>query len=191
MEQAIRNAGGGNLCGTIHHSDRGVQYCCDEYITCLKSHHIRISMTEDGNPTDNAIAERANGIIKGEFIDPVPTPRNLQEAAALVEHAVQTYNNLRPHLSLQMRTPAEVYYGLKGHGLLLIEREDGVWKTLPLEPGVASYVPRGFAHRSINTGSEPLEFFFAFRADAGHNYGRIEISGFSHIVTDSDLFHED
>jgi glucose-6-phosphate isomerase len=85
---------------------------------------------------------------------------------------------------------AEVYYGLKGNGLLLIENEDGVWKTLPLEPGVASYVPKGFAHRSINTGSGPLEFFFAFRADAGHNYGRIEISGFSHIVTESDLLHE-
>ena len=111
LEQAIRNAGGGNLCGTIHHSDRGVQYCCDEYITCLKSHHIRISMTEDGNPTDNGMAERVNGIIKNEFLDPLPTPKNLREALPLVEHAVLTYNTLRPHLSLDMRTPAQVYRG--------------------------------------------------------------------------------
>jgi len=114
LNLAITAADSGNLCGTIHHSDRGVQYCSDDYVTRLKDHHIRISMTEDSNPTDNAIAERANGIIKGEFIDPVPTPRNLQEATMLVDHAVQTYNNLRPHLSLQMRTPAEIYYGSGG-----------------------------------------------------------------------------
>ena len=109
LEQAITCAGNGNLYGTIHHSDRGVQYCCDEYITHLKSHHIRISMTEDSNPTDNGKAERVNGIIKNEFLDSQPTPGNLQEALPLVEHAVHTYNTLRPHLSLQMRTPAQVY----------------------------------------------------------------------------------
>lgn len=53
LEQAISYAGGGNLCGTIHHSDRGVQYCCDGYTMLLKAHHIRISMTEDGNPTED------------------------------------------------------------------------------------------------------------------------------------------
>ena len=79
---------------------------------------------------------------------------------------------------------AEVYYGLSGHGILLIENEAGEWKTLPLGPGVASYVPKGYAHRSVNTGEEPLEFFYAFRADAGHNYCRIETTGFSHAVTD-------
>ena len=111
LEQAIRHAGGGNLCGTIHHSDRGVQYCCDDYILRLKSHSIRISMTEDSNPTDNGVAERVNGIIKNEFLEPLPTPRNLQEALPMVQHAVHTYNHLRPHLSLDMRTPAQVYMG--------------------------------------------------------------------------------
>ena len=109
LEQAINHAGSGNLCGTIHHSDRGVQYCCDEYVTRLKDHHIRISMTEDSNPTDNGMAERVNGIIKNEFLDPKPTPKNLAEALPLVENAVNTYNTLRPHLSLDMRTPAQVY----------------------------------------------------------------------------------
>ena len=107
--QAITWAGGGNLCGTIHHSDRGVQYCCDDYTLLLKAHHIRISMTEDSNPTDNGMAERVNGIIKNEFLEPLPTPRNLQEAWPLVDHAVRTYNTLRPHINLNMRTPAQVY----------------------------------------------------------------------------------
>jgi transposase InsO family protein len=109
LEQAINLAGSGNLCGTIHHSDRGVQYCCDEYVTRLKNHHIRISMTEDSDPTDNGMAERVNGIIKNEFLEPLPTPKNLPEAWQLVSRAVHTYNTLRPHLSLEMRTPAQVY----------------------------------------------------------------------------------
>lgn len=109
LQQAITWAGGGNLCGTIHHSDRGVQYCCDDYTLLLKAHHIRISMTEDSNPTDNGLAERVNGIIKNEFLEPLPTPRNLQEAWPLVDHAVRTYNTLRPHINLKMRTPAQVY----------------------------------------------------------------------------------
>ena len=114
LEQAIEHAGGGNLCGTIHHSDRGVQYCCDAYVARLKEHSVRISMTEDGNPTDNGVAERVNGIIKNEFLDPIPTPKNRLEALPVVEHAVRTYNSLRPHLSLKMRTPEQVYYGLHG-----------------------------------------------------------------------------
>ena len=111
---AIDIAGGGNLCGTTHHSDRGVQYCCFQYVEELNNHHIRISMTEDSDPTDNGIAERVNGIVKNEFIDPLPTPRNLQEAQLMVEHAIHTYNHLRPHISLSMRTPAQVYIGDAG-----------------------------------------------------------------------------
>lgn len=51
----------------IHHSDRGIQYCCNEYVQLLQNNQIRISMTQDGSPYDNAIAERVNGILKGEF----------------------------------------------------------------------------------------------------------------------------
>lgn len=109
LNQAIALAGGGNLCGTIHHSDRGIQYCCDDYITCLKEHSILISMTEDSNPTDNGLAERVNGIIKNEFLEPLQTPRNLQEVIPLVDNAIHLYNNVRPHMSLHMQTPASVY----------------------------------------------------------------------------------
>ena len=58
------SAGGGDLSGLIHHSDRGIQYCCDLYVEELQKHGIQISMTEDYKPTDNALAERVNGIIK-------------------------------------------------------------------------------------------------------------------------------
>ena len=71
-------------------------------------------MTEDSNPTDNGVAERVNGIIKNEFLEPLLMPHNIQEAQPMVQHAVYTYNHLRPHLSLDMRTPAQVYMGDDG-----------------------------------------------------------------------------
>ena len=52
----------------IHHSDRGIQYCSHEYVKLLQDNNIKISMTEDGDPRDNAIAERVNGILKDEYL---------------------------------------------------------------------------------------------------------------------------
>jgi glucose-6-phosphate isomerase len=80
----------------------------------------------------------------------------------------------------------EVYYCLQGQGLMLIESPEGDWQALPLQPGQAAYVPRRYAHRSINTGTTPLVTFFAFRGDAGHNYGSIEGKGFRKIVLEKD-----
>ena len=68
IDQALALRGSDDLTGLIHHSDRGVQYCCDAYVTMLKEHGITISMTEDYKPTDNAIAERFNGILKVESV---------------------------------------------------------------------------------------------------------------------------
>ena len=67
-KQAVAMGGVECLKQLIHHSDRGVQYCCDSYVAILKSYGVSISMTEDYKPTDNAIAERANGIIKVECV---------------------------------------------------------------------------------------------------------------------------
>ena len=64
IDQAMDMNGGESLKGLIHHSDRGVQYCCDAYVQKLQEYDISISMTEDYKPTDNAIAERVNRIIK-------------------------------------------------------------------------------------------------------------------------------
>jgi len=79
---------------------------------------------------------------------------------------------------------AEVYYCLAGKGGMLIENPEGDTAFHALAPGQALYVPKRYAHRSVNTGTEALVTFFAFRADAGHNYGAIETGGFRKLVVD-------
>jgi transposase InsO family protein len=108
---AIQTAGGGNLCGTIHHSDRGSQYACNEYVECLKLHHIQISMTERYNPTDNPIAERQNGILKTEWIYQQEIYANYETALYEIGNAIDAYNNIRPHMSIGYKRPMEVYLG--------------------------------------------------------------------------------
>lgn len=95
--------------GLIHHSDRGVQYCCDAYVNLLqdKKNNIRISMTENGDPLENAIAERVNGILKTELLkDVFPTFEMAQRDVAI---ACSTYNHLRPHGSIDNLKPAEAH----------------------------------------------------------------------------------
>jgi len=79
----------------------------------------------------------------------------------------------------EVRDRAELYYGLTGTGLLLLETEDGRTATNPMRPNTAAYVPGGWAHRTVNTGAEPLTFLAVYPGDAGHDYGTIESSGFS------------
>lgn len=111
LQMAIDSSGGGNLCATIHHSDRGSQYACYDYVDLLVSHHIRISMTERYNPTDNAIAERQNGIIKNEKIRLEEMYPDKEYAERDIAQAVEFYNYKRPHMSLGMKTPMDVYKG--------------------------------------------------------------------------------
>ena len=88
----------------IHHSDRGLQYCCADYTTLLTNNGIVISMTEKGDPYENAIAERVNGILKAEFglYEDFDTFEQAQQA---VDQAICTYNNERPHTSCDYLTP--------------------------------------------------------------------------------------
>ena len=81
---------------------------------------------------------------------------------------------------------AEVYYTLSGEGYMLIENPEGDWDAFRLSPGEAVYVPKRCAHRSINTGAVPLVTFYAFRGDAGHDYGTIEEKGYRKLVVDRD-----
>jgi len=81
-----------------------------------------------------------------------------------------------------LRETAEIYYCLKGRGLLLMETEGGEWAAEEFSPGRLVYVAPCWAHRSINTGSEELILFFAFPANAGHDYATIEQRGFRKIV---------
>lgn len=97
-----------DLSGLIHHSDRGIQYCCKEYVMLLKKHNISISMAATGNCYENALAERINGILKNEYsLD--ETFRNEQEALKATREAVMLYNEYRPHWSLDLRIPAHVH----------------------------------------------------------------------------------
>ena len=101
-----RNAGA-DLSGLVHHSDRGSQYCSNAYVELLRSVNASISMTEDYKPTDNAVAERVNGIIKQEWLYRMKRPKNLDEARKTISGIIDFYNNKRPHMSNGMMTPAQ------------------------------------------------------------------------------------
>jgi transposase InsO family protein len=111
LKMAISDSGKEDLSGLIHHSDRGVQYCCDAYVKCLNDHHITISMTEDYKPTDNGIAERVNGIIKDEWLRNMNKFTDIEEARSEMERIITFYNDRRPHMSNDMLTPNEAHAG--------------------------------------------------------------------------------
>jgi putative transposase len=92
---------------TIHHSDRGLQYCSAEYQKTLRDNQIKPSMTDGYDCYQNALAERVNGILKQEFL--LYKCKSLKELKMLVAQSVQIYNELRPHLSLRMKTPNQVH----------------------------------------------------------------------------------
>jgi len=93
--------------GLIHYSDRSVQYCCDAYVKLLNDEKIKISMTENGDPLENAIAERVNGILKQELLEEVfPDFSTASRHAAI---ACSTYNHIRPHGSIDDLKPAEAH----------------------------------------------------------------------------------
>lgn len=105
LKQALKN--NPNTKGLIHHSDRGVQYCCYEYVEILQKYHIKISMTEKGDPLENPIAERVNGILKTELLEEVY--HSFEQAKQAIAIAISTYNHLRPHNSIGDLTPFEVH----------------------------------------------------------------------------------
>lgn len=110
----------------IHHSDRGIQYCCDAYIAALKQHDIGISMTENGDPYENALAERLNGILKATY-NLKQTFSTATEAQQVVDSAIDSYNNRRPHSSIENLTPIQAH-GLTGK----LERK---WKAKEYSKG--------------------------------------------------------
>lgn len=92
----------------IHHSDRGIQYCCKQYIALLQRRKCPISMTEQNHCYENALAERVNGILKGEY-DLGVTFRKKKHAIAAARQAIWIYNEQRPHTSLKYKTPSSVH----------------------------------------------------------------------------------
>jgi len=105
LKMALKN--NPELHNLIHHSDRGVQYCCADYVALLAKNSIRISMTQSGDPRENALAERVNGILKDELLESsYPNFKAAQKAIAI---AISIYNHERPHGSIENLTPAEAH----------------------------------------------------------------------------------
>ena len=106
LEMALKHYRGKELSGLIHHSDRGAQYASYAYTARLKDCKIGISMTESGNPKENAVAERVNNTIKNELLRGMKFHR-LAEVKSAVKAAVEFYNHERPHWSLDGMTPSQ------------------------------------------------------------------------------------
>lgn len=109
LRMALKRIKGAENISLIHHSDRGCQYASSEYVKLLKDHHIRISMTETGDPKDNAQAERINNTMKNELLKGMKFSC-IEEVIAAVSRAVDFYNNERPHMSINMMTPAQAAF---------------------------------------------------------------------------------
>lgn len=106
LQQALRQAR--PAAGLVHHSDRGIQYCSNQYVNELKKHKVRISMTEENHCYENAVAERVNGILKDEFyLDQCFF--DTEKARLATKSAIKLYNNKRLHLSLGYKTPNRVF----------------------------------------------------------------------------------
>lgn len=105
LRMALEGLNGKIPGGLIHHSDRGVQYCCNQYVQILQDNNVSISMTQSGDPLENAIAERVNGILKGEWLNDLRL-RNLDDCRKELTRIITFYNDQRPHMSVDMQTPS-------------------------------------------------------------------------------------
>ena len=106
LKMALKRIDGMKEINLTHHSDRGCQYASYEYVRLLEKQHIKISMTESGDPKDNAQAERINNTMKNELLKDIRFVC-IEDVKSAVSCAVDFYNNERPHMSIDMMTPAE------------------------------------------------------------------------------------
>ena len=143
LRKALERIEGQDNIHLIHHSDRGCQYASQEYVSLLKQYGIRISMTESGEPKENAQAERINSTLKNELFRGMVF-NSIDEVKAAVSASVDFYNNERPHMSIDMMTPREAAEGCSGeiakrwksYRLIAIKKSTGglniTEKSLPL-----------------------------------------------------------
>lgn len=109
LQMALSALGAESHLHLIHHSDRGIQYCSHAYVKLLQDYNIKISMTESGDPLENALAERINGIIKEEYLETYDIS-NLKDAKKLLKSVVELYNTERPHMSISNLTPNIIHH---------------------------------------------------------------------------------
>jgi putative transposase len=108
LKMALSEVNWQQRAGMIHHSDRGVQYCSHNYVNLLQACKMQISMTQNGDPYENALAERVNGILKMEWIHS-ESYQDFQQASDRIAEIIRIYNSSRPHLSCDMLTPDEAH----------------------------------------------------------------------------------
>lgn len=110
LEMAIADQGPDSLKGLIHHSDRGIQYCCGDYIELLSRYNIQPSMTQNSDALENPIAERINLTLKDEFMENYKEGY-VNKAQALIEIPIniEFYNQVRPHSSVERLTPNQAH----------------------------------------------------------------------------------
>lgn len=140
-----------NLKTLIHHSDRGIQYCCNDYVSILSRKRIKISMTENGDPLENAIAERVNGILKDELLQ--DRYKNFEEAQEAVAVAVSVYNHLRPHGSISYKMPQEVHFSKE-----VVEKK---WKSYYKNYKMQKYQINNNDEKNISLAMGGYELFFS------------------------------
>ena len=104
LEMALSGIDEATAMRLIHHSDRGCQYCSNEYVAERRNPGVSISMTQSGDPLENAIAERANGILKTEWLYKMSIATR-EECRSVLERIIGFYNTERPHMSIGMQTP--------------------------------------------------------------------------------------
>ena len=129
LQMALQNTKPAEVKGCIHHSDRGIQYCCDTYTALLINNGFTISMTEQSDPLENAIAERINKTIKEEFTDQKEISFiTITAAKKSIKQFIDFYNNQRPHRSIDWLTPSQAYLRegvLKRHWKMYINKAKG------------------------------------------------------------------
>ena len=125
----------------IHHSDRGVQYVSAAYTSVLLEAGIKISMTECGDPKDNAVAERQNNTIKNELLKDIKF-NSIEEVRITMKKAIEFYNNERPHMSLNNMTPKEAAsFNGKIEKKWISYRENHL-KNLLIQEGATNFAPQ-------------------------------------------------
>ena len=142
LRMALKRVEGKDV-SLIHHSDRGSQYASREYVKTLVENGIRVSMTESGDPKENAQAERINNTVKNEMLKG-KVFSSINEVIAAVAVAVDFYNKRRPHMSVGMMTPEEAsgstgdrdmrWTSYRQKAIKSRDGLDNAEKTLPLEP---------------------------------------------------------
>lgn len=128
LKMALKNMS--DISNTIHHSDRGLQYCSNEYTEILRKNNIRISMTENSDPLENAVAERINKTLKEEFTTEKQISfTNYKKAKIIMKQIINFYNKERPHRSLEYYTPNMAYKMNKK----LIRKWKAYYKNYPID----------------------------------------------------------